>query len=91
MVFLEGEGEGERKLQITFRMVCFSDGRRESPNNPFYVIHYILTSGGFHWIMCQTITNGELPILEDSEGTVVSRSVTDSVEYWVSQWCLIHM
>ena len=45
--FLGGVGEGKRRLQVTFRMVCFFAGRHEFPNSPFYVIYYILNSGGF--------------------------------------------
>ncbi len=47
MVFLGGSGEGKRKLEVTFSIVCFFAGRLESPNSPFYVIYYILNSGGF--------------------------------------------
>ncbi len=45
--FLGGVGEGKRRLQGTLSMVCFFAGRHEFPNCPFFVIYYILSSGGF--------------------------------------------
>jgi hypothetical protein len=45
-VFLGGVGGGEEKLQDTYCSLFFA-GRREVPNSPFYVIYYILNSGGF--------------------------------------------
>jgi hypothetical protein len=47
MVFFLGVGGGEEELQGTFSMVCFFAGRREFPNSSFYVIYYIMRSGGF--------------------------------------------
>ncbi len=45
--FLGGAGEGRRRRQDTFSIVCFFVGRHEFPNSPFYVIHYIFSNGGF--------------------------------------------
>jgi hypothetical protein len=45
--FLGGTGKGKWRRQVTFSMVCFFTGQCEFPNNPFYGIYYILSSGGF--------------------------------------------
>ena len=45
--FSWGEGGGEEETPGHVQHGFFFAGRREFPNSPFYVMYYILISGGF--------------------------------------------
>ena len=110
LIFFLGErGRGRGSVRAS-PAESFFTGLRALSNSPiFYVIYYMLSSGGFadvsfrssrkvpstsmSWsdtcdVQASTIRR---PVLhtEDSEGTSVLRSVTDSTEQWV--WCFMHM
>jgi hypothetical protein len=78
---LGGVGEGMRRLQGTFSMVCFFSGRREFPNSP--------CTGQSTCAVQALTTRRPLPRIEDSEVPAEPRSSTDSTDQWV--WCFMHM
>ncbi len=106
--FLGWTGEGKRTRQGKYCRVVFAGDARVQTDPFFYVIYYILISGGFTTTCIRPSRTAPdprcpgqdalfklgqlddpLPHTEDSEGSAVPRSVTDSTEQWV--WCIIHM
>ena len=90
--FLGGSGEGKRNSRV--RLPRRFRRTTRVPNNPVYVIYYILYSGGFAAACLQTIAKAVLdprlswsdtctvrpsPLIEDGEGVVDPRSTTSVI------------